>query len=963
MADKYATSDGWHQIDVTIQNGKVSADLTDFPVYLDLSQMPDAFWDNVADGGGDIRILKSDKTTEVPREVISCVTGTKTGEVWFKASGTLSSSADTTFVVCFGKEYQSDYADSDTYGGQNVWDSYYKFVSHMNDSPDTSSVKDSTDRGNDGTKQAAAEPAETSSGKIGNAQSFDGSDDHIALGDTDMAITGNITIEAWIKTPDSGSWPWVDMFSIIAARSTDVYTGWRFFIGTANTTPHFSFSFKSLTTTWINNYAASTATAAADTWYHMVGVRNGTSLQVYVNGSPDGSDTCASDSIDYDSSPDLYVGNQKGTIGAFNYWGGLLDELRISNTNRSAGWVSASYNNQADPSSFYLIDNYQAAVGPLVCIQSISGKIGENIGSLTLKLGTIPLDGCHTLLVGEGVGGGQDVLAGLGVSGSIAVFPNLGCFGFSVFGAGLGISLRQLLENILSAPVSSTQAVKNIFSGDPVKSILSLPMQIREKDSVLSYQHVLAALSDPSAAVYTISRNVYLDGRRITGLVEQVVIRRDQSAIHDDITITSHDPDLYYRANPAINSGSSRIEVHVENDVFYFLLETRSGSLEDGFSMWGRDITARESGEFADEIEYSFDDPMTAGAAAADMAAVSVVDWQADDWLLPADFDFSGYPIDGISRLAAEIGAIVRAQSDGSLTIRDKYPTRPVDLPTAAADVSYDQTELMALRKENVAQAIYEAVSVSSDLGVSSFIPAMEVEEDSPRIGDMIHIKVFWETGDSKTFSRYSTSGMVTSEGIVADLVEDEVVEFVNSEATTDYPVFALSKWEWVGASGGSISFTEGKKTLRIGTDGQQLFRVARVTYTTRYERLRLRGGNVSQLLAVLYLNALDSAGFLVNVITSDAADNPKYGAVINTSLLTTVFAAKVRGRAWLDDHHYNYIDVTFDAPYNSAAVDGAICYVNDDRVGDRGNYQIMASPIVISGPKVVNQITARRWV
>jgi hypothetical protein len=71
---------------------------------------------------------------------------------------------------------------------------------------------------------------------------------------------------------------------------------------------------------------------------------------------------------------------------------------------------------------------------------------------------------------------------------------------------------------------------------------------------------------------------------------------------------------------------------------------------------------------------------------------------------------------------------------------------------------------------------------------------------------------------------------------------------------------------------------------------------------------------------------------------------------------------AKIRGQAWIDDHHYNYQDVTFSAAYDSDAVDGAVCYINDDEIGDRGNYYIMASDIVIDGPKVTNEITARRF-
>jgi hypothetical protein len=41
--------------------------------------------------------------------------------------------------------------------------------------------------------------------------------------------------------------------------------------------------------------------------------------------------------------------NGFGTIFVFN---GLLDELRISNTARSSGWIATEYNNQLNPGAF-----------------------------------------------------------------------------------------------------------------------------------------------------------------------------------------------------------------------------------------------------------------------------------------------------------------------------------------------------------------------------------------------------------------------------------------------------------------------------------------------------------------------------------------------------------------------------------------------------------------------------------
>ena len=153
---------------ITIDNTKVSADLTDYPVYLDLSELGTDFFDNVKSGGGDIRITTSDEETEVPREIVSCDTTAETGEVHFK--GDLSGSTDTDFYVYYGNSGASDYAITATYGAENVWGSNYKGVYHLQEAVNTTAggYNDSTSNSRDGTgvSMALSAPA----GKIGKAQ-------------------------------------------------------------------------------------------------------------------------------------------------------------------------------------------------------------------------------------------------------------------------------------------------------------------------------------------------------------------------------------------------------------------------------------------------------------------------------------------------------------------------------------------------------------------------------------------------------------------------------------------------------------------------------------------------------------------------------------------------------------------------------------------------------------------------
>ena len=79
--------DNWdHRVEVVIQASKVDANLTDYPVFVDLSDLPAGFFASVQSGGGDIRVTQSDGVTQQAREIVVINTGSSTGIAHFKAS-------------------------------------------------------------------------------------------------------------------------------------------------------------------------------------------------------------------------------------------------------------------------------------------------------------------------------------------------------------------------------------------------------------------------------------------------------------------------------------------------------------------------------------------------------------------------------------------------------------------------------------------------------------------------------------------------------------------------------------------------------------------------------------------------------------------------------------------------------------------------------------------------------------
>ena len=175
-------TDWKHYRKITIDNTKIDADLTWFPVTLFLgssvgltSADVTSIFDEVGSSSQKIAITKEDDT-QIYAEVEQWDATNKKAVLHISKNDlTLSSSADT--VLYF--YYDGSHADNTDYIGitpgsapaTNVWNSDFKIVQHMKDDPDTSHIKDSTSNNNDGTKKGAGEPAEADA-KIAKGQNF-----------------------------------------------------------------------------------------------------------------------------------------------------------------------------------------------------------------------------------------------------------------------------------------------------------------------------------------------------------------------------------------------------------------------------------------------------------------------------------------------------------------------------------------------------------------------------------------------------------------------------------------------------------------------------------------------------------------------------------------------------------------------------------------------------------------------
>jgi len=212
-------------------------------------------------------------------------------------------------------------------------------------------AKDSTKNSNVGARNGNMTGAVT--GRIANADDFDGIDDYIDCG-ADPSINNTyyeMTLSAWVK-PDIIQ---NDYTGIISSQSSS--KAWMVRYG--------SFGNNRLASRFGNGTSyddvVSTLATSANQWTHLVITYNGTNYVYYFNGTPETPDTATISFI----SPSAYtikIGTDT-TLAANRFFNGTLDEVRVSNTTRSADWINQSYQMIANQASFISFGGEESRTG------------------------------------------------------------------------------------------------------------------------------------------------------------------------------------------------------------------------------------------------------------------------------------------------------------------------------------------------------------------------------------------------------------------------------------------------------------------------------------------------------------------------------------------------------------------------------------------------------------------------
>ena len=254
----------------------------------------------------------------------------------------LSHTTDTTIYMFYGNS-------NITASQQNpsgVWDSHYLEVLHMNG--DTGiEVPDSTENGNNGTKESATSPAAATTGAIANSDSFDGTTSFVALSPPMTAGLSAFSASLWVQTADTVSNGTYWNQSSFFGDSTNGGASGDFGV----TESGGDLGMWSGLNSGGDNSLLTSDIVSDGKWHRLDAVNNGTTISLYLDGFNTGQSLTSGQGLD---TYGWYLGAQHYQGGAANFYvQGNLEEFHFSNIARSGDWIATEYANQSSPSTFY----------------------------------------------------------------------------------------------------------------------------------------------------------------------------------------------------------------------------------------------------------------------------------------------------------------------------------------------------------------------------------------------------------------------------------------------------------------------------------------------------------------------------------------------------------------------------------------------------------------------------------
>lgn len=297
---------------------------SDFPVALTNGSFPTAAIDggasSILNGGGNLRAYTDDtKTTQLPVEIVSFVTG-GTPDIQVRVKVPTAATGNTVYIEADTVAIAQP-AVTDTYGRNAVWTSRFEYVDHMENTVATDAS------GQQGAFDSSGEPVTNSVGKLGNH--------------ANLSLTEFFRQNFPANTATTGYYlgGWVNLSSLTSKQRL-------FDMGPSKTYIDTGFASAGLRFV-VNNSGASLIDLGSipSGLNHIVGIYDGTTMELLVNGVVQGSNTVTVTP----STPSHYKINNGGA----DQRDATYDEVKFGQISTfDSDYVATEYANENDPDNW-----------------------------------------------------------------------------------------------------------------------------------------------------------------------------------------------------------------------------------------------------------------------------------------------------------------------------------------------------------------------------------------------------------------------------------------------------------------------------------------------------------------------------------------------------------------------------------------------------------------------------------
>ncbi len=338
---------------ITIHASEVigASPLIEFAVMIELtgSQFQE-IENDIGPNGYDIEFRASDEATPLTHEIETYDEANDLLTAWVKIPS-LSNSSDTVIYMYYGDSS----IISPTHNPPGVWNSTFGAVWHLKEDPAmvaSGGIEDSTGI-NHGTDNGGMDSSSQIGGVAGNALSFDGIDDYLAVPNHSSIDFGDedFTISFWIKGQDLDVPGQKRLFE--KGTSKQGCGGGKRYEVYASGDSEFRFTIDDNITKKEKNFPQSYL--LNDTWQYATFIRDAGNdlLKIYIDGSYNREETGVT-TYNISNGCDLYIANQHDTDVPVTGRQPKVayDEFRIINAVHPDEWIQTLFNNQGSPATF-----------------------------------------------------------------------------------------------------------------------------------------------------------------------------------------------------------------------------------------------------------------------------------------------------------------------------------------------------------------------------------------------------------------------------------------------------------------------------------------------------------------------------------------------------------------------------------------------------------------------------------